>query len=151
MPAKESVWYTKVADLIVRQSVNIKQAALMEGIELDGEELQRIYKSRSFQRVLWQCRFDYYNEIASSPARGKAAILGLMTLAVQNLAAEGEWKEVLEGALKLAKVEGWTTGDQNVNVFANLTSKDIEEARKRLEGLVKPAPTTEGTSELLSN
>jgi hypothetical protein len=69
-----------------------------------------------------------------------------MQLALKNLAEEGEWKEVLEGAMKLAKVEGWLGTDNSTTVFANLTQKDIDEARKALEKAIA-GQTTEGTEQ----
>src|SRR6266404_2326737 len=138
-PSPEKSWYKKVADTISREGVPIRQALSMHDIPIDAEEANQLYRSKIFQRVLWQARFDYYSQIASDPARTKAALLGLMTLAIQNLASEGQWDKVLEGALKVARVEGWANGESNVTVFANLTAKDIEKERARLlEGLEEP-------------
>lgn len=127
-----------VAELIVREQKSPLSAARELGLEWTAEDCEQIYKSAEFQATLWDCRFRYYTEIANQPGRTKAAALGLMTLALQNLAAEGEWEKVVEGVLKLGRLEGWTNGDSTVQVFANLTAKDIEEAKKQLTDLVKP-------------
>jgi len=149
---REKTWYRQAAEIVVRDGVSFRQAASELQVVLDGEEANKIYRSRAFQQILWQARFEYYTEIANDPGRTKAAILGLMTLALQQLAASQQWEKVLEGGLKLARVEGWTQGEQNQNVFLNLTQRDIDEARKKLqEGLQGIELTTERTSETQPN
>lgn len=118
-----------------------REAASSLGVAVDTDKALAIHRSRTFQTILWQARFDFYTEIASNPTRTKTAALGLMTLAIENLAKEGEWEKVLEGVLKLAKVEGWVGNEASMTVFANVTQKDIEAERKRLlELLGSPAP-----------
>lgn len=117
---------------MVRENLPFRQAASECGVSLEVEKAAIIHRSRTFQQVLWQARFEFYTEIATSPTRTKAAALGLMVVAIQELAKESEWEKVLEGVLKLAKVEGWIGGDANVNVFANVTAKDIEAEKQRL-------------------
>jgi hypothetical protein len=141
----EEVWYKSVAERMVRDSLPFSQAAGEEGIALTKEDALRHFRSKTFQQVLWQSRFEYYNEISSNPGRTKAAVLGLMTLALEKLSAEQQWKEVLEGALKLARIEGWVGGDANVNVFANLTAEDIEAEKAKILAQI------EGTSQLTAN
>ena len=81
----------------------------------------------------------YYSEIESSPGRTKAAVLGMVTIAIQKLYDAGEWEKVIEACLKLSKMQGWVGQENEVNIFANISAKDIEEARKQLADKLKPA------------
>jgi len=147
---REEIWFKKVADRMVREDLAFRQAAGEEGVALTTDECAAIHRSRSFQNVLWQSRFEYYTELGSNPTRTKTAALGLMTLAIQGLVSEGQWDKALEGILKLAKVEGWVGGDANLNVFANLTQADIDSAKKHLQETLGKLPTVT-TSETLPN
>ena len=140
-----------MAEKMVKEQKSIVQAARDLGIELTIDDLEAQLRSDEFQRVLWKTKFEYYSGIANQPGRTKAAALGLMTLALENLALKGEWEKVIEGVLKLGKVEGWVGGDSNVNVFANLTAKDIEDAIKRLQELVQPTGTSKDSEPVQPN
>lgn len=138
-------WYRQVADAITQQGLSFRQAASELDLELTPEECLKTERSKDFQDVLWQARFDYWSEVGSNPGRSKAAALGLLTLALQSLAAQGEWEKVIDGILKLAKCEGWVGGDSSVQVFAGLTARDIEEARKKIQDSLGIPPRTAQT------
>lgn len=132
-PARSAeTYYQRIAEKMVREGKTIKQAATELVMPFTNEELLALESRKGFQRVLWTERNKFYQEIATDPERGKISLLGQMILNVQKLQAEGEWKEALEGLLKIAKVEGYVGADQQVNIFGNVTPKELEEAKKAI-------------------
>lgn len=123
-------WYQRVAEEMVRGQSKLGYAAAKLGIDLQPNEAEQISSSREFQQVLRRCRNQFYREMVSDPTHGKDATMGKMLAAADGLMASGEYKEAIEGYLKLAKVAGWVTVDTNVNVLGNLTAKDLADIKK---------------------
>jgi hypothetical protein len=118
--------------MIVREGKPFRQAFAELGVVESEIEMIRIFNSKPFQEVLWSERHRYHAEIANNPSRSKTAAIGLAVIACQRLAEKGEWEKVLEGVLKLAKMEGWVGGDSQTFVIGNVTAKDIEQAKAKL-------------------
>lgn len=132
----KAAWMARAAEMMVRRGLSIHQAASELDVKLVSDELKKAEKSQTFQELLWTERHRFYNEIASNPGRTKTSMLGLLTLAIQNLALQAEWDKVAECIFKLARIEGWTNSDDSKVVIANVTQADIDAARLELEKLV---------------
>jgi len=126
-------WFEAAAALMVRHSLSLRQAALEQGTVLSVEESDLISRRKEFQRVLWSERQKYYKELASDPHRGKSTIIGRIEHAVTKLLDAGEWDKAIEGLIKLAKIEGLLGSDQNINIYGNLSAKDIAEVKKQIQ------------------
>ena len=142
---EEQPWYQKVAETMVRESKNIRQAATEHGLELTTEELHGVEKRKAFQQVLWTERHRFWQELANDPERGKLSLVGQMLFLVQKLIDEGSYDKALEGLMKIAKVDGIVGPEQQVNVFGGVTPKDLEEARKQIESKLKSGAAGLGT------
>ena len=132
MPYVEYPWYNRAAAMIVRENTPYKIAFAECGVAETEAVYTKIFKSKEFQEVLWTERHRYFTEIAQNPSRSKNSAIGLAILALQRLAEEGAWDKVLNGVIQLAKIEGWLGTEQNIQVFANVTAKDIELAKEKL-------------------
>ena len=71
--------------------------------------------------------------------RTKEAVLGRQEFLIQKLIESGDYDKAAQANVKLAQMEGWTGADSQVTIFAGLTAKDIEEAKKRLQEISKEA------------
>ncbi len=129
---REQVWYQKVAETMVRESKNIRQAASEHGLELTSEELSKIEKLKSFQKVLWTERHRFFRELAADPERTKQALIGQMLFLTQKLIDDSEWEKAIEALLKLAKVEGLVGSESQINIFSGLTPQDLKDAKAKL-------------------
>ena len=129
---REAPWFIRAAELIVREGKPFRVAFAELGVVESEIEMIRIFNSKPFQEVLWGERHRFHAEIANNPARSKTAAIGLAVIACQRLAEKGEWEKVLEGILKLAKMEGWVGGDSQTFVIGNVTAKDIEQAKAKI-------------------
>ena len=112
----------------------MREACTILGVPLTGQEAENTYRSKSFQRVLRSERNRFFIEIASDPDRTKQTAVGHLLFALEKLSEAGEYKEVAEGLLKLARIEGWTTGEKaEINVFGGLSTQELDNIRKKIQ------------------
>lgn len=141
----EAPWYQRVAEIMVREQKSIAQAAMEAGVGCTSEDLNHIGKLKSFQKVLWTERHRFYSDLARDPDRTKTSLIGQMMYLVQKLIEEGEYDKALEGALKLAKVDGLIGPENQVNIFGGITPADLEKAKEKLaKQLGSGGSTTQG-------
>lgn len=147
MPRKqEEPWYQRVAEIMVREGRNIRQAADECDLRLAPEELISIERNKTFQRVLWTERHRFYNDLAKDPTLCKQSLIGQMMFLIQKLIEEGEYDKALTGGMQLAKVQGFVGPEQQVNIFGGVTPKDLDEARKAIVERLKGTEVTNGAS-----
>lgn len=100
---------------------------------ITSRECEHIARTREFQAVLRAERNKFYKELANDPSRSRASAVGQLLFAIQKL-LEGEQYDKAVGALgQLFKSEGWTTDAASVNIYQDITGKDMEAIRKRLQ------------------
>jgi len=132
-------WYVQAAEGMIRNNTSLKQSALDLGIQLDPDEVLVIERRKEFQEILRGEANKYYAAVANDPTRTKSTVLGKLVVQAELLHAQGDYDKAAIVLEKVAKIEGWTGADQNVNVFAGLTARDIQEARDRISAEVKIA------------
>lgn len=140
-------WFPKVAKLMIREMKSF--ATVVDELELPSlqpKEMLRIEKSEGFQAAMRNERHKYANEVANDPRLGKSTAIGMMMLAVERLMLEGEWDKALEGLQKLSKLAGWQGVDNQVNIFADLKGKEIEDLKRE----IGQRTGTRGTSETVN-
>lgn len=125
-------WMKKAAERMCWSNCSLKQAAVEIGVEISIDESDVILRSREFQEVLEAETVRYRNHFSETPGYSKTTAIGMMHVAIENLAKEGEWDKVVMSVEKLAKLEGWIGLDSNVNIFAGITTKDIEAQKKKI-------------------
>lgn len=136
----EDTMYARLAEKMVRENKNIRQAAMELHMNYGTDELVALECRKGFQRVLWTERNKFYKDLAMDPERDKIALIGQMEMNVQKLQADGMHKDAIEGLLKIAKVKGYVSADQQVNIFGNVTPKELEEAKRIIGERLKPGP-----------
>lgn len=137
--AKFESWFQKAAERMVRQGVSLPAAVCdLEIPDITSSEARAIESNPKFQKVLWAERHRFYAEIANDPARTKNAAIGQLVLIVEKLMGEGKLKDASEAILKLAKVQGWVGEAATVNVFGNLSDKELRDLEKSLAKGEKP-------------
>jgi hypothetical protein len=132
LPRYCPAWYVQVAEGMVRNNTSLKQSALDLSIQLDPDEVVLIERRKEFQDILRDEKSKYYAAVANDPARTKSTAMGMMWVNAERLMAEGESERASTVLEKLAKVAGWTSPESNVNVFADLSARDIAEARAKI-------------------
>lgn len=134
-PLYAPAWFVQAAEIMVRTQTSLKQAALEIGHPLDPDEADKVSRRRDFQEILRVEKNKFYASVANDPTRTKSVVLGQMWVLADRLIALGEYEKAAGVLDKLSKMEGWSGGESNINVFSGLTARDIEEARQRLAGI----------------
>lgn len=144
-------WYVQVAEEMVRNNSSLKQAAIDLGIQLDPDEVTRISRRKDFQEILRVEQNKYFAAVANDPTRTKSAALGRMWVLVDRLTANGELEKAALTLDKLAKMEGWSGNEGNINIFSGLTARDIAEAKERIQALANNDRPVGPTKTVLPN
>jgi len=130
--------------LMSRQSLSLRQAALQLGESITPQEADNISGRIRFQEALEEARLAYYSETGSNPKLTKDAVVGQLYRLAERLAADREDYKSADTLLKLAKVQGWV-GDAEPDslwkTFSKLNYAEIEEVKKRLKDQKQPEPS----------
>lgn len=142
----ESEWHQKACELIVRESVSLAEAATRLKVTIGAIESANLFRTKSFQRLLRAERLCYYQELGRDPDWGKKTAVGMLLHCAAELRDAGDYDKAAEVILKCAKIEGWLSNEvAQISVFGNLSQKDLDDARARLQGKPKElAPDTTG-------
>lgn len=135
---------------MVREGKTLPQVVSELGLEITSTEAANIARTKGFQQALWIARNRYQEELANTPGRGKDQAKGLAVFLVQKLVEEGKWDKAIDALMKLAKLEGWTEPETQVNVFGGLNQQQFDTLKTKLQGLREPArSSTPATAEAI--
>lgn len=125
-------WQLEAANLMAQTGCSLSQAAthLQKIVSID--ECNAILRRSTFQRVLWEARHRFFSELGSNPNYKKETAIGRLLMLAEKLEQEGKFDSAAEVVFKIAKMNGWTGPESTVNVFGDLSQKDIDNIRKKL-------------------
>lgn len=127
-------WVLEACELMARNGLSLTQAVAHMGLEITTEEIDRVLQRKSFNRLLWEARHRYFNELATRPDFKKETIIGRLVALAQKLEDEGAYDKAAEATLKAAKVAGFVGPESTVSVFGELSQADLDAIRRKLEG-----------------
>jgi len=104
-------WMINAIQLIVRQNFTLRQAAQQLGVEVTPQQADNIQSRIRFQDALEEARMSYFAEIGANPRLTKDAVVGQLYKLAERLANDREDYKAADALLKLAKVQGWTSGE----------------------------------------
>jgi hypothetical protein len=130
-PEQLEPWMLEAINLIVRQILTLRQAAQQLGVDITPQQADNIQGRMRFQDALEEARLKYYAAVGANPRLTKEAVAGQLFMLAQRLAADGEDAKAADALLKLAKVQNWTSGEENKDrpVLGNLSQADIDRLR----------------------
>lgn len=131
-------WLLDAAELMARTGGSLKSAATDMGRIISIDECNTILRRATFQRVLWEARHRYFTELGANPNFKKETALGKLLNLAEKLEGEGKFDSAAEVVFKIAKMNGWTGPESTVNVFGDLSQKDIDAIRKKLSKAMEP-------------
>src|SRR5258708_21560624 len=125
-------WQLEAATLMAQIGCSLSQAAthLQKIVSID--ECNAILRRATFQRVLWEARHRFFSVLGSNPNYKKETAIGKLLALAEKLEIEGKFDSAAEVVFKIAKMNGWTGPESTVNVFGDLSQKDIDSIRKKL-------------------
>lgn len=116
----------------MRNNSSLKQAALDLNIKLDPDEAVRIGRRKDFIEILRVESNKYHAALANDPTRTKSVAIGKLWALAEKLEKDGEYEKAAATIEKACKAEGWIGGEGNVNIFGNVTARDLQEAKERI-------------------
>lgn len=128
----EMPWFVECAAKIVREDKTFKEAVEELKLALTTAECEKYRRQKEFQAILRTERLRFYRELANDPEANKAAAVGKLLYAIDKLEDEGQFEKVVEGVLKLAKIQGWLEAESNITVFAGLSQRELDAVKERL-------------------
>lgn len=118
---------------MARTGMSLYQAIQELGLDITSDEADRVIKRKSFNRLLWEARHRYFNDLANNPNFKKDTIIGKLVSLAQRLEDEGEYDKAAEAILKAAKVAGFVGPESTVSVFGELSQADLDAITKKIE------------------
>lgn len=131
----EASWFRPAAELIVREGKRPLAAFTEVGASITTQEAEAIFRSKTFQKIIWAERQKFYKELANTPGRSKDSAIGLLYQLAQGLIDAGDLDKAANVVEKIMKAEGWTGPESQVNVFHGLSPKDYEKLKAELEAI----------------
>jgi hypothetical protein len=134
---------------MVRCRLSLREAAAELGIDLTIEEAEKIKDRKLFHRALEDAKIAYFAEIGCNPRLSKEVVVGQVYKLASTLAEEGEAYKASDALLKLAKIRGWVGNepDSFYDMFRDLSHKDIQEMKQKLEAEANEAQATAQATE----
>jgi hypothetical protein len=125
-------WYPKAARMMIREGKTLYQVLIHLDRPIKSSEADAIVRTASFQDHLRIERNLLYKELANDPTRGRNTAVGMLIHAINMMLDAQQWDKATKGIMDLAKLEGWTN-DNTVNIFQDLTGRDLEALRKKFK------------------
>jgi hypothetical protein len=131
-PERLEDWLLEAANIMARMGVSLKQAATILKHEVTSDEANVILRRASFNRLLWEARHRYFQELGNDPHFNKNVSIGKLLDLSRKLEEEGEYDKASEVLFKIAKMSGWVGVEGQVNVFADLSQRDLDQIRDKV-------------------
>lgn len=122
---------------MIREGKNLFAYSNEKNLGLTLKECENVRRTKLFEEVLRTRRNLYYKEVANDPSLSRATVKGLIVLSIQKLIEKELYEKAITGAMSLAKLEGWTSDAANVNVFNELSQKDLDAMRAKFTKIVE--------------
>jgi len=132
-PQKLDDWNLAAVELMAREGMTLQEAVDHLGLGLTSDVVNGVLRRKQFNRLLWDARNKYHNELAQNPNLKKDTIIGKLVALAQRLEDQGAYDKAAEALLKAAKVAGFVGPESTVSVFGELSQSDLDQIRKKLE------------------
>jgi|ERR1051326_1207448 hypothetical protein len=132
-PPIEESWLAEAIEMMVRNGLTLLKATNELKKHVSTTDCENIQRRRSFQKLLRDARARYHAEVGSDPSLTKASTIGRLSILAQKLEDEGSPDKAAEALFKMAKLAGWLEAEATVSVIAGLTSKELEEAKRKIQ------------------
>lgn len=128
-PEKIETWHVAAVEAMARTGCTLEEAATIAQVALTSEDANKLLRRASFNRLLWEARHRYFNELASSPNWRKDTAIGKLMSLAQKLEDAGAHDKAAEVLFKAAKMAGWVGPESTVSVFGELSQRDLDAIR----------------------
>jgi len=141
-PAEFENWHLEAINVMAQTGCSLVEAATQLGQEVSYEQANKLLRRVSFQRLLWEARHRYFSTLGGDPEWKKESAIGKLLVLASKLEEDGQHDKAAEVIFKIAKMSGWVGPDSTVNVFGDLSDKDLKTIREQ----ISKSPTKLGPS-----
>lgn len=131
-PKKLEDWLIEAAEYMAATGSTLQVAATVLSKQIPSTEIAAILRRKSFQELLAEARNRFFIKTATSPTWKKDTAIGMLMSDAERLRAEGSYDKASECVFKAAKMAGWVGVEGQVNVFGELSQKDLDKIREDL-------------------
>ncbi len=128
-PDKTDQWNLDAAEIMARTGCSLVDAVNELGLDINSDIVDAVRRRKSFNKILWEARHRYFNELANNPSFKKDTIIGKLISLGQRLEDQGDYDKAAEAILKAAKVAGFVGPESTVSVFGELSQADLDSIR----------------------
>lgn len=125
-------WHLNAIDMMARSGCSLGTAASELGLKITTEDCQKLLRKPSFQKLLFEQRHRYFNALASDPNFNKDTVVGKLIALAQKMEENGDYDKAADAFFKIAKIQNWMGPESTVNVFGDLSAKDLADIRTKL-------------------
>lgn len=119
---------------MVRSGSKLFAWACEHNMGLKPVECENIIRTKEFMAALRAARNVFYKELATDPTRSRTTAIGQLLFAIQKLLEADQYDKAVTAIGQLFKAEGWTQDQASISIFNEISGKDIDAIRKRLQG-----------------
>lgn len=123
---------------MVQQDISLFGATNILELGIRNSECENIVRTKRFQEVLRNERNKHYKELADDPSLTRRAAVGRLVFIIEKLIENEQFEKAGAIIMQLAKMENWINDATNVNVFNDLSARDLEALRAKFKGVTLP-------------
>lgn len=127
-----NAWYAKACTKMVREGKPFFAVSNEMDLGLTKAQCLEIEILTDFQTVLRGERYKYYREIAQDQNRSKNTNIGNLLFCADELMRKGQHKDAANVIMNVMKAEGQLEDKTTVNVFGDISHKDLEVMRAKV-------------------
>jgi hypothetical protein len=131
-PLKIEDWQIEAAEYMARTGSTLQEAATAVGKQIPSSEIDNILRRKSFCQALAEAKNRFFIQLATSPTWKKDTAIGMLMADGEKLREQQSYDKAAECVFKAAKMAGWVGVEGQVNVFGELTQKDLDKIREDL-------------------
>jgi hypothetical protein len=126
-------WYQKACQKMIRENKSLFYVSNEENLGLTAKQCEDLLRDTEFQNTLRGEKLRYYRELASDPGRSKQSNIGALLYLADQLMANKSFDKAANVIMSVMKAEGQLNDNTSINVFADLTAKDLATMREKVE------------------
>jgi hypothetical protein len=126
-------WQIEAIRLMVQSGKSLKASAAELQVIISVDEANQILRRTAFQKALQEEKHRYFNELGSNPNFRKETAIGRLLRNAEKLELNEKWADAAEVIYKICKMQGWTGPESTVNVFGELSQRDLDEIKEKLQ------------------
>lgn len=125
-------WYTKACQKMIREQKTLFMVSCELDLGMTAKQCNDLLQDSDFQAILRGERNRFYKELASDPQRSKLSNVGNLLFLADMLIAGKQYDKAANVIMNVMKAEGQLEDKTSINVFGDITAKDLAVMREKV-------------------